>query len=283
MTVMWPSAALLLLASTWVQGLVITVSPETGTVTVSHREVPGVMPAMAMPVKVKDRALLRQLRPGTVVEVELGGASAAGRRLRIVRPDNSIESDGRKVPLSKPASALSIGAQVPGLLLRDHRGRDVRLNQFAGKVVAVQFLYTRCPMPEVCPRLAATFAALQRRFAPRMGRDVVLLSVTLDPRYDSVEVLSRYAGIWRAGEDWSFLTGSEEQIKSAAECFGMVYWPEEGVITHTSTIGVIGRDGRLAALVEGLAFTARQLGDLIEGEMGKLAPGKEDQSGKEDQ
>ncbi|MBI4909630.1 MAG: SCO family protein [Acidobacteria bacterium] len=260
-----------LLASFWIEGLVVEVSPERGTVTVSHREIEGVMPAMAMPLKVRDRAMLRGLRPGMLVEVELvkQGGGQDVRRIRVREADNSIEADGRKVLLERPKEAVAVGQPVAGVPLKDHRGADVRLDQFAGKVVAVQFLYTRCPMPEVCPRLAATFAALQRRFAARMGADLVLLSVTLDPRYDSVEELSRYARIWRAGQGWRFLTGSEESIRFTAASFGMVYWPEEGVITHTSTIGLIGRDGRLSAVVEGLSFTARQLGDLIEIELRK--------------
>lgn len=253
------SWAALLAATIWVNGLIVEVSPERGTVTVSHREVPGVMPAMAMPVAVKDRALLRALRPGMLVELELGS-----KRIKVRKADNSIEEDGRRVALQAPKETIPPGGRIPPVSLTNHRGQAISLNQFTGKVVVVQFLYTRCPMPEVCPRLAATFAALQRRFAAQMNKDLVLLSITLDPRYDTVQELSRYAEIWRTGPGWHFLTGSEDQIKSAAACFGLVYWPEEGVITHTSTIGVIGRDGTLSATVEGLGFTARQLGDLIE-------------------
>ena len=61
----------------------------------------------------------------------------------------------------------------------------MHLSDFRGKVVAVDFIYTRCPLPDVCPRLSADFARLQSRFT---GKDLVLLSITIDPRYDTSEV-----------------------------------------------------------------------------------------------
>jgi protein SCO1/2 len=256
--------------STSLDGLVLAVDIEQQRMIVSHKEIPGVMPAMAMPVRVAGKKL-RELRPGMSVRFELvtSGGKSEARHLTILRADNSIEQDGKRVPLAAPSGKLAIGQEPPELPLMDQRGRPFLWNELRGKVVAVQFLYTRCPMPEVCPRLAATFAALQRRFAMRMGKDVELVSITLDPVHDTAAELSRYAEIWRGGGHWRFLTGSEEQIKAAAASFGLVYWPEEGVITHTSTVGILGRDGKLAALVEGLSFTARQLGDLIESEAGK--------------
>jgi protein SCO1/2 len=97
-----------------------------------------------------------------------------------------------------------------------------------------------------------------------MGTGLVLLSITIDPQYDTVEVLAEYARIWRANaEGWRMLTGSREHIGEVASRFGLVYWPEEGAITHTSTTGVIARNGRLAALIEGSSYDPMQLGDLI--------------------
>lgn len=246
------------------EGLVLEVRRARQTIVVSHKEVPGRMPAMVMPVRVADARQMEGLRPGDFVEFQLviepGGSKA--RRLRVRRAVNEIVEEGQRVRLEAPAEQVAIGGAVPEFTLRDQRGRERRLSGLRGDWVVVQFLYTRCPMPEVCPRLAAGFARLQKRFAD--GGGVTLVSVTLDPVHDTPEVLSRYAAIWRAGERWLFLTGRESEIRRVAGLFGMVYWPEEGVITHTSTIGIIGPDGRLRARVDGLGFTARQLGDLVE-------------------
>src|SRR5262249_37416410 len=145
-----------------------------------------------------------------------------------------------------PVEKVAVGHPMPDFTLTNQHGDRVRLSGFKGKVVVAQFLYTRCPLPDVCPRLAASFSRIQRRFPERA--DLILFSITLDPTYDTPEVLSRYSMLWRPQSGWHFLTGTEEEIKRVAKCFGLIYWPEEGVITHNSTIGMIGRDGRVSAL-----------------------------------
>ncbi len=257
--------ALLLVRRDEAEGLVLAIDRASLTVTVSHKEIPGLMPAMAMPFRVRDVRLLDGLRPGTFIRFELvtgGGGGSYLSRIAAVPVKNEIEEDGRVVALQPPPETVAPGALVPNFELTDQTGGRAKLSDFRGKVAVVNFLYTRCPLPDVCPRLAAAFARLQRRFA---GRDIALLTVTLDPLYDTPEVLARYASLWRATPaQWRFLTGTVEQVRRAAALFGIVYWPEEGVITHTSTVAVIGRDGRLRASVEGLNFTAQQLGDLVE-------------------
>jgi protein SCO1/2 len=94
---------------------------------------------------------------------------------------------------------------------------------------------------------------------------VKLASITLDPQYDTPPVLAEYGR--RYGADpavWRFLTGTPEQVRAIASWFGLVYWPEEGSIAHTSVTAVIGREGKLAAAVSGSSATVRQLADLVE-------------------
>lgn len=225
------------------------------------------MPAMTMPLRVHEKQQLKLLAPGSLIEFEL--AKMQARRIRLRLPANEIEQDGRRLVLEPPPQKLQIGAPVPPWKLVDHHQNTLAIGELQGKVVAIQFLYTRCPVAEICPRLAATFARLQRRFAPFMDRDLVLLSVTLDPRHDTPAVLARYAQLWGAKSGWRFLTGTEAEIREVAGQFGILYWPEEGVITHNSTIGIVNRQGRLAALIEGLSFNAQQLGDLIAWELGR--------------
>jgi protein SCO1/2 len=245
------------------EGIVLRVDRAASSVTISHRAIPGYMDAMAMPFRVSRARDLAGLKPGDRVtfRLDVSGKSSRIARIRTAK-DNA--ADGETIDLRPPPETLEIGAPVPDFLLTDQAGKSVSLSALRGKVVAVNFIYTRCPLPEVCPRLSAHFAQVQRRFGERMGRDVVLLSVTLDPQYDTIERLGAYAKIWRAAPGgWKFLTGSEEEIGRTARAFGMVYWPEEGLVAHTSETGVIGRDGRLASRVSGSGFTASQIGDLI--------------------
>jgi protein SCO1/2 len=97
---------------------------------------------------------------------------------------------------------------------------------------------------------------LQRRFGPA----VTLLSVTVDPDFDTPQVLREYARRWSAAADWRFLTGN---VAPLAAALGELYWADEGSIGHNTTTAIIGRDGRLAAIVEGSSFRAEQLAHLI--------------------
>jgi hypothetical protein len=77
-------------------------------------------------------------------------------------------------------------------------------------------------------------------------------------------VLAKYAASQRAGgAGWHFLTGDPAKIERVCNAFGIQYWAEEGLITHSLQTAVIDREGRLAATVEGKDFTPTQLGDLV--------------------
>ena len=234
-------------------GLVLAVNAPI--VTISHAEIPGKMPAMAMDFRAAP-AELRDLHPGSRVNFVMSGGQA--KRIRLI----GVESD---IPLPKPAETMKLGDEVPNFTLRDHLGQAFELASTRGQVVAVNFIYTRCPLPEVCPRLSANFARMQKRFADHKVQKILLLSITLDPQYDTVPVLAEYAKRWRAdGQSWRMLTGELNSVAQVAARFGMVYWPEQGLLTHTSMTGVIDQQGRLRAIIEGSSYQAQQLGDLIE-------------------
>jgi len=220
-----------------------------------------------MPFRVRTAPELDSVKRGDQVEFQLvvkGGTSLAER----VRPGTSAEVANARpgeapLPLPTPAEKLALGMPVPDFHLVNQSARPVRLSDFAGRIIVVNFIYTRCPLPEVCPRLSANFAHLQKRFRERMERDLVLLSVTLDSQHDTTAVLADYAKRWGARDGWHFLTGDPADIQRLASQLGLVYWPEEGLLTHTSQTGVISRDGRLSALIEGSSYEEDQLGDLI--------------------
>jgi protein SCO1/2 len=255
-----------------VHGMVLTVNASDQTVTISHRDIPHYMPAMSMPFHVRKPAELAGLHPGAQIEFQLVARKSGSyiQRLRRIGGSAVIEDQGDRIVLPANPDRVLIGSPMPDFTLTDQSSHPVRLSDFRGRVVAVDFIYTRCPLPDVCPRLSANFARLQSRFREKMGHDLILLSITIDPQYDTPQVLLRYAKIWNAGLDaWRFLTGPDAEIEVVAHRFGMNYWPEEGLITHTSQTGVIARDGKLAAQVDGSSFTPSQLGDLIQRELEK--------------
>jgi len=236
-----------------IEGMVLRV--DKSQVIIAHKSVPGVMPAMTMPIPVTSPVLLNQIQPGARVEMDLAGGKASRIRKLVSRSEGV---DG--VTLVVPTEAVAVGQPVPAITLLDQTGRSLRLSEDRGKWIALNFIYTRCPLPEVCPRLTAGFVSVQRRFAKEMGNRLMLWSVTLDPQFDTPAVLAAYAKRSGAKDGWRFLSGD---IAPVARAMGLLHWPEEGVIVHTSVTGLIDPEGRLAALVEGSSFPLEQLVELI--------------------
>ena len=244
-------------------GLVLRVDRDTGTLTVSHDPIPGFMDAMVMPLVAADRDELRDVQPGDRIGFRLVVRGTRTQVDRISILTAARVDQGLQQSPAAPSLAV-IGAVVPDFTLTDQDGAPVSLHGLRGKVVAVSFIYTRCPLPDYCPRVITNQAALRHRFRDRMGTDLVLLTVTFDPTHDTPERLKAYARSYGADEPgWRFLTGDREAIARVCALFGVEFWPEEGLITHTLQTAVVDRDGRLAAAAEGKDFTPRQLGDLV--------------------
>ena len=244
------------------QGIVLAVDSPNRMLTISHRAIPGYMEAMAMPFHVDAATDLAPLQPGSRIDFEL----KVTRSTTVVRHIRLQQTALADVPVPKAEGRIAIGEQMPDFSLTDQNGNAIRLSSFLGQVVAIDFIYTRCPLPDVCPRLSANFARLQKRFAGRMA----LLSITLDPQHDTPQVLAEYAARWRAdSHTWLFLTASDDDIRKVAGHLGVVFWAEEGAITHTSSTAIIDRTGKLAAMLEGSSFTSQQLIDLVHTELDK--------------
>jgi protein SCO1/2 len=253
-----------------VTGIILKVDRPHRSFDASCAAIPGYMEAMAMPYSVLNEHQLEGLKPGAYVDftlvVEKKRSYAEGIRIHHYQTDEREPLLARRLQLLEPPHAtVKPGDAVPDFTLIDQTGRRVALSQSAGKVVAVTFIYTTCPLPDYCFRLSNNFGQLNKRFTGRMGRDLVLLSISFDPVHDQPNVLAKYASTWKADpESWHFLTGPLDEVKTITRQFGLNFWPDEAYLTHSLHTLVIDRRGRLAADFEGNQFTARQLGDYVE-------------------
>lgn len=251
-------------------GIVLKIDRAHRSFVASCEAIPGYMAAMAMPFSVRDEKALDGLQPSSRVEftlvVEGGHSYAEGIRIRHYESMEQEALRARRLQLLQGVeqSGLALGQPVADFALTDQTGQRVALSQFAGKVVALTFIYTSCPLPDYCFRLSNNFGRLNKRFADRMGRDLVLLSISFDPVHDQPKVLAKYASTWKADpKSWHFLTGALPDVKAVCQMFGLNFWQDEGLLTHSLHTIVIDRHGKLAANFEGNEFTAEQLGDFV--------------------
>lgn len=246
------------------RGLVLQVDPAESFVTVSHDEIPGFMHAMVMPFIAARAEELTDVHPGDRIgfRIRVRDGHTTIDRVRVLSA--SRVDPGLATAPAKPM-LVPIGGAVPEFTLVDQHGRDVSLRSLRGRVVVATFIYTRCPLPDYCPRMMANMDAVRRRFDDQLGRDLVLLTISFDPKHDTPDRLLAYAGNFRADvPGWHFLTGTDAQIQTVCAAFGVEYFPDEGLITHTLQTAVIDREGRLVAIVEGKDYSAKQLVDLVE-------------------
>jgi protein SCO1/2 len=245
------------------QGLVLRVDHAASTVTVSHDAIPGYMDAMVMPFTARDPREVADVRPGDRIAFRL---NVKKDRTHIDRVQLLSAAPADLGLLNTPAvsTLVKIGQPMPDFTLTNQDGQPVSLSSLRGKVVAVTFIYTRCPLPDYCPRMITNLQAVERRFPDRVNTDLALVAVTFDPQFDTPQRLKEYARFFKSDKPgWQFLTGSIDDITRVTQLFGVEFWPEEGLITHTLQTAVIDKEGKLVAQAEGKDYSGKQLADLV--------------------
>ena len=118
----------------------------------------------------------------------------------------------------------TVRIKLPDTVLTDQNGKTARFKSetVADRLVVINFIYTTCTT--VCPVQSALLADLQQRLGDGVGREVSLISVTVDPVRDTPLRLKTYSAQYQAGPGWSFLGGSKQAVDEVLTAFG-VYTP----------------------------------------------------------
>ena len=244
------------------RGQIVAVDPARQELTVKHEDIKGFMPGMTMPFKVRDGRAMAGRTPGELIRARLVIEGAAGYL-------ESITVTGR-APLTDPpplprVDVLQPGDAIPDTPLVDDSGRARRLAEWRGQVLAVTFIYTRCPVPDFCPAMDRRFAEAQKAISGDDGLrgKVHLFSVTFDPAHDTPAVLAAHAKKLGADpEVWSFLTGERADVAGFAGRFGVtVAAGAAGTdeIMHNLRTAVVDANGRLSTILSGSDWTADTL------------------------
>jgi len=242
-------------------GQILAVRPERSEVVIKHGDIKGFMPGMTMPFKVKDGTLLEGKQPGDLVTATLVVAEVEAHLSTLTRTGHAA--------LDAPPPAPAPDIRQPGDLLADaalvdQDGAPKPFLSFRGHRVALTFIYTRCPLPDFCPLMDRHFASVQAAIAstPALA-DVRLVTITLDPTFDTPAVLKPYARRREADPRiWSFLTGEPAEVGRFGSQLGVYveHNPQSAIdITHNLRTAVIDPDGRLVKVHTGNSWTPAEL------------------------
>lgn len=139
----------------------------------------------------------------------------------------------------EPVAMLPDFGQFPEFELQDQSNRPFTRNQLAGKVWIMDFIFTRCQA--VCPRMTAQMRKIQDLVAS--NPEVRLLSVSIDPEFDSTKVLLQYAASYQADTArWFFLTGEKQTIRRMQEKTQRHLDPDE-ITAHSKQFYLVDSNG----------------------------------------
>lgn len=250
-----------------VEGQVIGVSAEHRQLTIDHKDIPNFMPAMTMAYFVKDPHELDGVAAGDLATATLV-VSGSDVYLKNVRKTGhaALPAGAHAV---KALDVMNPGDTVPDDVLIDETGAPKKLSEWRGKVLAVTFIYTRCPMPDFCPLMDRRFAELQQAVIgdPELKDRVHLVSITFDPSYDTPAVLRTHARELKADPGiWTFLTGAPDAIDHVTERFGVSVIHDNGpgqTITHNLRTEVVDAKGRVTTIYSGSEWTLAKMIDAL--------------------
>lgn len=240
-----------------VRGIVRGFAPDRSTVDVLHEDIPGFMPSMTMPFTVKEEKEIAELKLGDAIQFRMivtekdlfldQVRKIAATDVRIKAPSPAASAAPRA------AERLKEGEIVPFFGLTNQDSLRITAETFRRHPFVLTFVFTRCPVPNFCPRLSHNFAELQNAIKANPAlAGTRLLSVTLDPAFDTPAILKKYAEYQQADPAvWTFATGEQAQIDNLTQSFGVYVQPEAGTISHGLATALIGPDGSVIRIWRG--------------------------------
>jgi protein SCO1 len=234
------------------KGKVVLVERDKHLATIAHEDVKGLMPAMTMPFTVASQSDLDYLAPEDQVTATLvvDGSQSWLENLIVVRMSGTASA-------APVVAGAKEGDEIPDYQLTNQDGKKILIKSYRGKVLLLTFIYTRCPLPEYCTLMSNNFAQIDRALEqdPALYAKTHLLSVSIDPAYDTPQVLRSYGAAHTERYEketfahWEFASG--DQVKEMAQFFGLRYFPEKDQIIHGLKTAIVAPDGKVAKVYTG--------------------------------
>jgi protein SCO1/2 len=253
------------------RGTIKGFSPDREIVEIQHEDIPGFMPSMTMPFTVRNRKELSDRKIGEAISFRMT-VTMKDLVLDQVKP---IDPEALRLPTDTAAPTSEIsktarlkeGGKAPDFSLTDQDGQRVTSETFREYPFVLTFIFTRCPIPKFCPLMSQHFAELQHTIKEGAGpiAKLRLLSITLDPAFDTPAILKQYGANLEADPGiWTFATGEPAEINRLVEAFSVYRRPEGGTISHALATVLVGSDGTIQKIWRGNGWTPLDITGAIE-------------------
>ena len=251
-------------------GVILEIKPDHTQVVIRHQAIADYMAAMTMPFPVKNPGALTRLQRGDEVEFQLHVAETESWVDHFVKIGTVSLGEDKTSNVSTEAAPAAPNKSLLDYKFTNELGQAVSFNDFRGQALAITFFYTRCPLPDYCPRLSRNFEEASQKLEAMTNAPANwhFISVSFDPAFDTPEMLRNYGQSY--GYDathWSFFTGPPDKIAALAHSAGVQYQADDGTINHNFRTLIVDPQGHLQMVFP----TSGDLSDEIVSEIIKAA------------
>jgi protein SCO1/2 len=231
---------------------------------IDHETIPDHMPAMVMPFRAARPEELKPLATGDEIlfdyivdgfESWIENIVTTGKK-RLARPSATASTPSRE--------PLKVGDELPDREFLNEQGETVKLSDSRGKAVALTFVFTRCAMPEACPKMMRNFAAVSEALKadPNAPSNWQLLTISFDSFHDTPERMKAYGQAYGYDpKSWRLLTSDSCcTIKDIAADVDLRYSDDPTVsMQHNLRTVVLDTTGRITKIFTDETWTVEEL------------------------
>lgn len=256
-----------------VTGVVREVKADGTNLLIRHEAIPGYMPAMTMLLNVRDPREIASVQTNDQITFRLLVTDEESWIDSVVRMGVSAPAEPppfsyEQARIVRDVEPLELGQLMPDYVFTNQFGAPMTLGDFRGRAVALTFMFTRCPLPEFCPRMLKNFAAVAEALEARTGGSTNwhLVTLTIDPLFDTVPVIKAHAERYHYDpRRWTFLTGALIDVDAITEQVGLVYRRQTptALPDHNLRTVVIDPSGRLWRIFIGNTWKPEEVVDSI--------------------
>jgi len=259
-----------------VTGVIRDIPKEGGTLLVRHEAIPGYMPKMTMELSLLNTQEVAGLAVGDSIAFRLVARAEdhfIDRIRRIGTTESIAVAAGQSaVGLALGAASdrsdmgpLKLGDAVPEVGFRLETGEAVQISRWRGKAVALTFIFTRCPLPDFCPRMNRHFQEARELLANSVSvggpTNWMFLSLSFDSDFDQPAVLKTYASQYREkdADGWLFGVLGPSGVAMVKPAFDLMVGREAGGFSHNLRTVVIDPSGKVFRQWDGNRWTPQDL------------------------
>ena len=250
-----------------VTGVVLDINEDDRTIIVDHDSIKGFMMPMVMPFKYRDRLVISDLSKGDSVKFKLiitdqssyvDNFTVLGNKEFIDDYDEFWDDDEFK--------EKKIGESISDVTLINLNQELVKISSINQKYIFISFIFTRCPIPNMCPAVVIKNGYLAKEF--RYNDKISFVMVSFDYIYDTPNILNEFYGeIVNDFNNWEVLSSVENisNLYTLSSELGCEFWGiEENNIGHNLRSALIGPEMKLLKVWEGDDWIAGDVKKYIE-------------------